>query len=100
MGTLFTTLLNSTGALRVYGRAFNVIQNNITNANTPGYAKQDQVLVSMPFQPDRGRGGRSSGRADTQFALAIPRTGSPRAKPVAGILPATRNGSCRYRVAV
>ena len=57
MGTLFTTLLNSTGALRVYGRAFNVIQNNITNANTPGYVKQDQVLVSMPFQPDQGVAG-------------------------------------------
>lgn len=54
MGNLFTTLLNSTGALRVYGRTFNVIQNNIANANTPGYVKQDQVLVSMPFQPDRG----------------------------------------------
>lgn len=57
MGTLFTTLLNSTGALRVYGRTFNVIQNNITNANTPGYVKQDQVLLSLPFQPERGVGG-------------------------------------------
>lgn len=57
MSTLFTTLLNSTGALRVYGRTFNVIQNNITNANTPGYVKQDQVLVSMPFQPEFGVSG-------------------------------------------
>jgi flagellar hook-associated protein 1 FlgK len=57
MGTLFTTLLNSTGALRVYGSLFNVIQNNITNANTPGYVKQDQVLVSLPFQPDQGIAG-------------------------------------------
>ena len=54
MGSLFTSLLNSTGALRVYGRTFNVIQNNITNANTPGYVRQDQVLVSMPFNPDQG----------------------------------------------
>ena len=36
MGRLFTSLLNSTGALQVYGRVFSVIQNNITNANTPG----------------------------------------------------------------
>jgi flagellar hook-associated protein 1 len=54
MGSLFTSLLNSTGALRVYGRTFNVIQNNITNANTPGYVRQDQVLVSMPFSPEQG----------------------------------------------
>ena len=54
MGSLFTSLLNSTGALRVYGRTFNVIQNNITNANTPGYVRQDQVLISMPFNPEQG----------------------------------------------
>ncbi len=54
MGSLFTSLLNSTGALRVYGREFNVIQNNITNATTPGYVRQDQVLVSLPFNPDQG----------------------------------------------
>jgi flagellar hook-associated protein 1 len=57
MGGLFTSLLNSTGALQVYGRVFNVIQNNITNANTPGYAKQDQSLVSMPFDPSTGLSG-------------------------------------------
>jgi flagellar hook-associated protein 1 FlgK len=54
VGSLFTSLLNSTGALRVYGRTFNVIQNNITNANTPGYVRQDQVLISMPFNPEQG----------------------------------------------
>jgi flagellar hook-associated protein 1 FlgK len=57
MGNLFTSLINSTGALRVYARTFNVIQNNITNANTPGYVKQDQVLVSLPFDPEHGRAG-------------------------------------------
>ena len=57
MGNLFTSLLNSTGALRVYGRTFNVIQNNITNANTPGYVKQDQALVSLPFDLSRGMAG-------------------------------------------
>jgi flagellar hook-associated protein 1 FlgK len=51
MGNLLTSLLNSTGALQVYDRVFNVIQNNITNSNTPGYAKQDQALISMPFDP-------------------------------------------------
>jgi flagellar hook-associated protein 1 FlgK len=57
MGSLFTSLLNSTSALRVYGRVFNVIQNNITNANTPGYVKQDQSIVSLPFDPAAGLAG-------------------------------------------
>ena len=54
MGNLLTTLLNSTGALNTYDRVFSVIQNNIANASTPGYVEQDQVLVSLPFQPDGG----------------------------------------------
>jgi flagellar hook-associated protein 1 FlgK len=54
MGTLFTTLLNSAGTLRAYARTFNVIQNNITNVHTPGYARQDQVLLALPFDPATG----------------------------------------------
>lgn len=54
MGNLSATLLNSTGALSAYGRAFNVIQNNITNANTPGYVRQDQSLLALPFDPAAG----------------------------------------------
>jgi flagellar hook-associated protein 1 FlgK len=57
VGNLLTSLLNSSGALSVYDREFNVIQNNITNANTPGYAKQDQVLVSLPFNPSESTAG-------------------------------------------
>jgi flagellar hook-associated protein 1 FlgK len=57
MGNILTTLLNSTGALSAYGRVFQTIQNNITNANTPGYAKQDQSIVALPFQPDGGPAG-------------------------------------------
>ncbi|HLY64554.1 MAG TPA: flagellar hook-associated protein FlgK [Chloroflexota bacterium] len=51
MGSLFGALLNSANALQIYGRVFSVIQNNVTNANTPGYVKQDQSLVAMPFNP-------------------------------------------------
>jgi flagellar hook-associated protein 1 FlgK len=40
MGSLYTSLLNSANQMRVYGRAFQVIQSNITNVNTPGYVKQ------------------------------------------------------------
>src|SRR6185369_1097611 len=52
MGNLLTSLLNSSNALRVYGEAFNIIQNNITNSNTPGYVKQDVSLVALPFNPE------------------------------------------------
>lgn len=52
--SLFSSLQNSTNALQVLGRQFNTIQNNITNANTPGYVRQDQVVVSQPFNLDQG----------------------------------------------
>ena len=48
MGSITTSLLNSTGALEGYGRVFNTIQNNITNAHTPGYVRQDQTLTPAP----------------------------------------------------
>jgi flagellar hook-associated protein 1 FlgK len=54
MGSLFTSLVNSTGALGVFQRQFQVIQNNIANANTPGYVRQDQSLVAMPFDLSAG----------------------------------------------
>lgn len=57
MGSLFTSLLNSTNAMQVYARVFNVIQNNVTNANTPGYVEQQQTLTPMPFDPSVGLGG-------------------------------------------
>lgn len=57
MGSLLTSLLNSASALQVYDRVFNVIQNNVTNANTPGYVSQDQSLVALPFNPAAGLGG-------------------------------------------
>lgn len=47
MGNLFTSLLNSANTLQVYNRQLAVIQNNVSNVNTPGYAKQTQELVAM-----------------------------------------------------
>ena len=49
MGGLTSALRNSANALEVFSRTFSVIENNIANANTPGYAKQDQLLLSLPF---------------------------------------------------
>jgi flagellar hook-associated protein 1 len=57
MGNLLTSLLNSAGALSTYQQVFNVIENNITNANTAGYADQNQSLAAQPFDPSQGLSG-------------------------------------------
>ena len=57
MGNLLTSLLSSSSALGVYGKVFDTIQNNITNANTPGYVEQDQSLISLPFDTASGLSG-------------------------------------------
>jgi flagellar hook-associated protein 1 FlgK len=49
MGSLLTALRNSADALGVYGKALDVVSNNVTNASTPGYAKQTAVLGSRSF---------------------------------------------------
>jgi flagellar hook-associated protein 1 FlgK len=54
MGNLFTSLLNAANAMSVYNRQLATIQNNVTNANTPGYARQVQNVEAMPFQLDQG----------------------------------------------
>jgi len=62
MGGLTTALLNSANALDIFGRTFTVIENNITNVNTQGYAKQDQLLLALPFDPaNRLTGGVADG---------------------------------------
>lgn len=54
MSNLFATMNNTAQALRTYDRALSVVQNNIQNAQTPGYARQRQSFVALPFQPAAG----------------------------------------------
>ena len=54
MGNLLTSLLNSTGALRAYSQALQVVQNDVTNASTPGYVKQVQTFQALPFDVSVG----------------------------------------------
>lgn len=62
MGNLFVSLRNAAGAMKVFERAAGVVQSNVANASTPGYAKQVQVLTAMPMDLDRGLpGGVASG---------------------------------------
>lgn len=57
MGSLATSLINSANALQVYSDALDVTQNNVTNANTPGYANQTPTLVAQPFDLTTGAPG-------------------------------------------
>jgi flagellar hook-associated protein 1 FlgK len=38
--------------MKTYEEALTVVQNNVTNASTPGYVRQQVDLVALAFQPD------------------------------------------------
>ncbi len=62
MSSLFAALQNSANALGVFEKAIGTIQNNTTNASTPGYVTQSVDLQSRPFQPGNNLwGGVSAG---------------------------------------
>ena len=57
MGGLFSSLNSSVEALRTTESALAVSQNNVSNANTPGYARQIALLDSQPFNLSAGLAG-------------------------------------------
>ena len=62
MPDLFASLHVSAGALQVFGRALEVTGNNVTNASTPGYARQRLTLEATPLDPVQGlEGGVAAG---------------------------------------
>jgi len=72
MGGLLGTLNSSVDALRAFENALAVSQNNVSNANTPGYASQTATFEALPFQPNGGlTGGVTAGpnqSTDSQYA--------------------------------
>jgi flagellar hook-associated protein 1 FlgK len=54
MGNLMASLLSSANALRTFERSLSVVQNNVANSSTPGYAKQRQTLLAAPFNIETG----------------------------------------------
>ena len=54
MSNLLATLTSASGTLEAYGRMLETSQNNISNASTPGYAKQRLELYALPFDPAGG----------------------------------------------
>jgi len=49
MGSLLTSLINTAQGLKVYEQALNITENNVVNANTPGYAKQAMSFEAQRF---------------------------------------------------
>lgn len=63
---LFGTLMQSAGSLRAFEKALEVVQNNVSNASTPGFAKQRLRLEAMPFEVGQGLpGGVMPARVDS-----------------------------------
>jgi flagellar hook-associated protein 1 FlgK len=57
MSNLLASLASSAGTLEAYGRVLEATQNNVSNASTPGYAKQIVDLYALPFDPQNGSTG-------------------------------------------
>jgi flagellar hook-associated protein 1 FlgK len=53
-GNLFAALGTAANALDVMQQAMGVIQNNVTNASTPGYVNQTLILNASAFDPAHG----------------------------------------------
>ncbi len=51
---LFNSLLSTANTLGAFERSILTVQNNVSNASTPGYAKQRQDLQALRFDPDIG----------------------------------------------
>jgi flagellar hook-associated protein 1 FlgK len=63
MASLTSALLSAGGALNAYTQALEVVQNNVANASTPGYANQTQSLDALLFDPANGfAGGVAAGQ--------------------------------------
>jgi flagellar hook-associated protein 1 FlgK len=71
MGSLFSALTSAGQSLQAFQQAMDVTENNVTNANSPGYADQVPEMVSQPFQTGTGlAGGVSELTQDTRDSYA------------------------------
>src|ERR1700734_3886367 len=71
MGSLFSALTSAAQSLQAFQQAMDVTENNVTNANSPGYADQVPEMVSQPFQTGTGlAGGVTEVTQDTRDSYA------------------------------
>ncbi len=57
MSNLLASLISTADTLQAYGRVLEATQNNVSNASTPGYAKQRVDLYALPFDSQGGTTG-------------------------------------------
>src|SRR5579872_2153904 len=85
MSNLFAALNAASSALQAFQSALDVTQNNVSNAQTPGYAKQSPVLDALSFNLQAGlSGGVTAGSpqssrneyAESAVRQAVARLGS------------------------
>lgn len=62
MSNLMASLSSAGNSLSVYQNALTVIQNNVDNASTPGFASQQLRLAAMPLDITGGLAGGVAGR--------------------------------------
>ena len=71
MGTLFTALNSTSQSLKAFEQTMDVVQDNVTNANSPGYAAQVPEMISQAFQAGTGlSGGVQEETQDTRSSYA------------------------------
>lgn len=72
MSNLFASLNTASNAILVLQNAIGTTQNNVTNASTPGFAKQRQALEAARFDLPAGYNGgvRDGGLLDSRSRLA------------------------------
>lgn len=72
MSTLFAALTTAANSMDVLEQAMGVVQNNVTNASTPGYASQSINLAALPFNASGGLSGgvTATGLTDSRNQFA------------------------------
>jgi flagellar hook-associated protein 1 FlgK len=57
MSSIFSCLTSSASTLAAFQQALTVVQNNVSNVDTPGYAALNQTFEALPFDPATGETG-------------------------------------------
>jgi flagellar hook-associated protein 1 FlgK len=71
LGSLFSALHTAAGAISAFQQAIDVTENNVANANSPGYAKQIPGMESVDIQSPNGViGGVQELTQDSRSAFA------------------------------
>jgi flagellar hook-associated protein 1 FlgK len=72
VGSLFSALSAASQSLQAIDLAINVTNNNVANANSPGYAEQVPEFIAQDYQPNSGglSGGVQEITQDTRSACA------------------------------